>query len=560
MPVASPADRVDTSLRELVDVLERDLSAMIADVLQACGAVHEGIGATVTTLQGIRARGTELAKGASNAHEEAATLAAAAEEFSISSAEIGRQVREGGSLAEKAGLAATEATRNVDELRNSSAQIGDVVGVIAGIARQTSLLALNATIEAARAGQAGRGFAVVASEVKALSVETQRATEDIARKIETLQQVAGQSIVAVHRITNVVASMREVFAAVTQSVGQQDATSTHLSRTAEQSSAFITRVAAGAASIEGASLEAVAQGDRVGKAGRKAADLADKLKLGFVVFLRQSAIGNQRRSERLPCDLAVSLSLPGGAYRSRTVDLSEGGMLVRALENTKITPGSIVDMVLDGIGRGRVKVVNQSPAGVHCEFADLDPTVRAALAARLAAISEENRELIGRVMDAAAQVSRAMEAAVSGGRLTMEDLFDDEYVPIEGTDPPQYMTRAVRVLEEILPPILERLFAAAKNTAYAIAIDRNGFVPVHNTIYSQPQRKGDVAWNTANSRNRRIFATRGWPVTARNVRPYLIQHNSRDMGDGTIRVVKGISSPIRVFGRHWGGLTTAYNL
>jgi methyl-accepting chemotaxis protein len=187
-PVASPADRVDNSLRELVDVLERDLSAMIADVLQACGAVHEGIGATVATLEGIRARGTELAKGASVAQEGASTLAAAAEEFSISSAEIGRQVREGGSLAEKAGLAATEATRNVDELRNSSAQIGDVVGVIAGIARQTSLLALNATIEAARAGQAGRGFAVVASEVKALSVETQRATEDIARKIETLQQ------------------------------------------------------------------------------------------------------------------------------------------------------------------------------------------------------------------------------------------------------------------------------------------------------------------------------------------------------------------------------------
>jgi hypothetical protein len=37
--------------------------------------------------------------------------------------------------------------------------------------------------------------------------------------------------------------------------------------------------------------------------------------------------------------------------------------------------------------------------------------------------------------------------------------------------------------------------------AFCVAIDRNGYLPVHNRIYAQPQRPGDVAWNTANSRN-----------------------------------------------------------
>ena len=63
-------------------------------------------------------------------------------------------------------------------MKQSSGEIGNVVNVIAAIAKQTNLLALNAKIEAARAGAAGRGFAVVADEVKSLSVETQKATDE----------------------------------------------------------------------------------------------------------------------------------------------------------------------------------------------------------------------------------------------------------------------------------------------------------------------------------------------------------------------------------------------
>ena len=96
--------------------------------------------------------------------------------------------------------------------------------------------------------------------------------------------------------------------------------------------------------------------------------------------------------------------------------------------------------------------------------------------------------------------------------------------------------------------------------AFCAMIDRNGYLPVHNKIYSHPQRPGDVAWNTANSRNRRIFNDPAGLAAGRNQRAYLIQSYARDMGNGKTIMMREIDVPIRVKGRHWGGFRTAYKL
>src|SRR6478752_1412789 len=150
-PVANsePAAAVESdSAKEILELLELELGAMIRQLERAANSVAGGAEATATTLAAIRDRTDALTGRTNAAQSNASTFAHAADKFTQSALGIGAQVREAGKLADEASAAAQEARANVDRLRESSAAIGNVVNLIAQIARQTTLLALNSTIEA----------------------------------------------------------------------------------------------------------------------------------------------------------------------------------------------------------------------------------------------------------------------------------------------------------------------------------------------------------------------------------------------------------------------------
>jgi len=141
--------------------------------------------------------------------------------------------------------------------------------------------------------------------------------------------------------------------------------------------------------------------------------------------------------------------------------------------------------------------------------------------------------------------------------ITMQDLFDEDYKPIANTNPPQHTTRFIQLTDRLFPQVQERVLQMSEKVVFCIAADRNGYIATHNKKYSQPQR-GDLVWDTANSRYRRIFNDRTGLASARNQRPFLLQTYRRDMGGGNFVIMKEASAPIMVKGRHWGGLRLAF--
>ncbi|MGE0564753.1 MAG: methyl-accepting chemotaxis protein, partial [Pseudolabrys sp.] len=199
-----------------------------------------------------------------------------------------------------------------------------------------------------------------------------------------------------------------------------------------------------------------------------------------------------------------------------------------------------------------------TPLRLHLHFVELAPDIRAALTEPLDGLRAAAKEFIDRAIEGAGTIARLFEDGIRKGDIDQETLFDNEYVEIEGTDPVQHRTKFLSWLEQVLPDILEPLLASDSRMTFCAAVDRNGYLPVHNKKYSLPQRPGEVAWNTAHSRNRRIFDDRAGLAAARVVRPYLLQNYARDMGNGDVALMQEVDAPIRVFGRHWGGLRTAY--
>ncbi|ADZ71181.1 methyl-accepting chemotaxis protein [Polymorphum gilvum] len=556
----TPESEDKSGLSHALDAIEADLHVAADAIGQRAKELQGRLADQLDVLESIRADGAALRSRSAIANENASELAASITELAGSSTRISQQVERSSRLADEARGVADDANAGVLELKAAIQDIANVVRLISDVAKQTNLLALNATIEAARAGEAGRGFAVVANEVKALSVETQKATDEIVANIERLQHSAESSISSVNRIIDVIGEIRPSFAEVEGAVQTQVATTAAIGERASETARFVEEVAASIETIEAATVKAESSGQAASSSSSEMAAAVGALGHRFTMMIRQSALGDRRVEDRLPVKIGGRLSLHGRISPVETRDLSHSGALVTG--DNLPAPACPVDatLTLDQIGEIGIRVLNASENGLHCQFTRLSDAVRDAVDRRLQKIKDENAAAVARAQDGAAQISRAMTELVDSGRLSLTDLFDTQYRPIPGTNPQQFETRSLALLEEILPPIQERIVVMDGRMAFCAAVDRNGYLPVHNKEYSKPQRPDDPAWNAANARNKRIFDDRAGLSAGRNTRPFLIQSYARDMGGGKVVWMQEIDAPIVVHGRHWGGFRTAYRL
>lgn len=258
--------------RERIQLAE-SFQARVGKVVEAVHASAQDLESTAQSMAALSeetsAQATSVAAAADISSGNLGSVAAAAEEMTRSIEEINRQIRSSQEIAGQAIAQSQVVDRNVETLTRSVDRIGEVVGMIRSVANQTNLLSLNASIEAARA------------------------TEDIQRQIEAIQEDTREAAASIHEISSVVQRNGEIVTRIATAMDEQGHTTRDIARNVEEASSGTRTVSGNVQSLNAASEETSAASNEVlGSAqelGRQAGLLDQELR-GFLARIRQDQV------------------------------------------------------------------------------------------------------------------------------------------------------------------------------------------------------------------------------------------------------------------------------
>lgn len=164
---------------------------------------------------------------------------------------------------------------------------------------------------------------------------------------------------------------------------------------------------------------------------------------------------------------------------------------------------------------------------------------------------DEKRAITRRFRD---RVEEALEKAVEGGAITIDQLFSRNYLPIANTDPEKYTTAYDSLFERIISPIQEEIFSANPDLATSTAFDDRGYLPCHLLKFSKPLT-GNKEIDRVQNRSKLIFTDRTSVRACKNTAPFLLQTFMRVSGE----IIIDLACPIFVRGRHWGNVRVGYS-
>ncbi len=208
---------------------EQRVSGLMADAGRASDDLLADADSTGGLVRDTLQQASQVAGGAQEVAERIQVLSTAAQQLSSSIELVNGEVRMAAGIAQKSVAELARTNDTVHSLSDASQRVGEIVGMITVIARQTNMLALNATIEAQRAGEAGRGFAVVAGEVKNLASQTTRAAREVTEHIDRIQATTDDAMAAIRTIGDTILEVNGIAERVVSSVQEQGVTTNSIS-------------------------------------------------------------------------------------------------------------------------------------------------------------------------------------------------------------------------------------------------------------------------------------------------------------------------------------------
>ncbi len=274
------ADRVaagDFSL-SVSDPARDEFSPLLAALASMQSSLTGVVAQVRANALSVATASSEIAQGNQDLSQRTEEQASALQQTSASMTEIGSMVsnntesaqlanqlaRNASSVAVQGGDVVGQVVVTMQGISNSSKKIGDIIGVIDGIAFQTNILALNAAVEAARAGEQGRGFAVVAGEVRTLAQRSAEAAKEIKTLIgHSVEQVEQGSVLvdragktmadivdAIKRVSDLVAEISSASAEQSLGVQQVGTAIGQMDQVTQQNAALVEQSAAAAESLK----------------------------------------------------------------------------------------------------------------------------------------------------------------------------------------------------------------------------------------------------------------------------------------------------------------------